>query len=146
MIRRLVMLGLFFAVLCSAWAADPSTTEEQPGAMTASATETPCEEVELETSQLDAPKLEAVEARAGSSRTPCPTPRRCNNPGHCIDCGPGNSCTNDDTGLTSCTLPDGTPISCGGSQTIHYRNCACVPGPACQTTCSGTQTVDIFCQ
>ena len=71
---------------------------------------------------------------------PCPDLETCQDLG-CFHTT--NSCNTVDTGLSSCTLSDGTIFSCNGNKTVHQKHCRCGDSGPCFTT---RDSEAIFCQ
>lgn len=68
----------------------------------------------------------------------CDPPLTCHASGSSIDI---------DTGLTSCTLANGSQVSCTGGQTIHQLDRQCVSQCGPGTTCNGLSgTVGYACE
>lgn len=123
---------LFVLSMAALWAVaeqPPRTAPSAEEACVVLEAEIPAEEFAAESSAV---LLEAAPANP-QGLPACPQLRNCSTQS-CLNggpCRPGQQIQDVDTGITSCTLPNGSTFTCPSGQTIHVTEQNCVQCRCC---------------
>lgn len=123
----LIPLVLFMAAL---WAAENPPRTEVPAEESCAVLEA---EAPAEEGAMSSPALLEAAPATPQGLPACPQLRNCSTQS-CLNggpCRPGLQTQDVDTGITSCTLPNGSTFTCPSGQTIHVTEQNCVQCRCC---------------